>query len=81
MSEGENPGISRREFLRAAGTLGISGGLLGAYAGRALGHNGEDHGSEVAPAETEHLNSHAGNSTVGNVDTSRFDPSAFLRDF
>ena len=37
MSELEKPGISRRDFLRAAGTLGISGGLLGAYAGQAHG--------------------------------------------
>ena len=42
MSEIEKGSISRRDFLRAAGTLGISGGLLGAYAGQALGHNGED---------------------------------------
>ncbi len=77
----ENWGISRRDFLRAAGTLGVSGGLLGAYAGRARGHNGEDHGPDVAQAATEHNSSHGGNSTVGGVDTSRFDPSEFLRDF
>ena len=82
MSEIEKGSISRRDFLRAAGTLGISGGLLGAYAGQALGHNGEDHGSHgAAEAETEHMSSHGGNSTVGNVDTSRFDPSEFVRDF
>jgi manganese oxidase len=82
MSEIEKSSISRRDFLRAAGTLGISGGLLGAYAGQALGHNGEDHGShEAAEAETEHMSSHGGNSTVGNVDTSQFDPSEFVRDF
>ena len=82
MSEIEKSSISRRDFLRAAGTLGISGGLLGAYAGQALGHNGEDHGSHgAAGAETEHMSSHGGNSTVGNVDTSRFDPSEFVRDF
>jgi manganese oxidase len=81
MSEGENPGISRRDFLRAAGTLGISGGLLGANAGRALGHDGEDHGTDIARLEAEQMRSHGGNSTVGEVDTSRFDPSAFLRDF
>ena len=82
MSEIEKGSISRRDFLRAAGTLGISGGLLGAYAGQALGHNGEDHGSHgAAEAETEHMSSHGGNSTVGNVDISRFDPSEFVRDF
>jgi len=77
----ENSGLSRRDFLRGAGTLRISGGLLGAYASRARGHDGEDHGhKEVAPAATEH-GSHGRNSTVGNVDTSRFDPDEFLRDF
>jgi FtsP/CotA-like multicopper oxidase with cupredoxin domain len=75
----EKVGISRRDFLRAAGTVGLSGGLLGAYAGKALGHNGEDHGP--AMVQTEHMNSHGGNSTVGEVDTSRFDPSEFLRHF
>jgi manganese oxidase len=73
--------ISRRDFLRAAGTLGVSGGLLGAYAGGARGHDGEDHGADLAQAATEHDSSHTGNSTVGEVDTSRFDPSEFLRDF
>ena len=86
MSESEKAGISRRDFLRAAGTLGVSGGLLGAYAGRALGHDGEDHGgeiaqAEVAQAEAGHMGSHSSNSTVGDVDTSRFDPGEFLRDF
>ena len=81
MSESEKVGLSRRDFLRAAGTVGISSGLLGAYAGRAHGHDGEVHGADVAQAESGHMNSHGGNSTVGNVDTSRFDPSAFLRDF
>jgi FtsP/CotA-like multicopper oxidase with cupredoxin domain len=79
MGETEKPGLSRRDFLRAAGTLGLSGGLLGAYAGRARGQDGHDHGPEVAEA-TGH-GSHGGNSTVGTVDTSRFDPSEFLRDF
>ena len=66
MSEIEKGSISRRDFLRAAGTLGISGGLLGAYAGQALGHNGEDHGSHgAAEAETEHMSSHAGYITPG----------------
>jgi FtsP/CotA-like multicopper oxidase with cupredoxin domain len=79
MGEIQKPGLSRRDFLRAAGTLGVSGGILGAYAGRARGHDGQDHGSGVAGA-MEH-GSHGGNSTVGSVDTSRFDPGKFLRDF
>jgi FtsP/CotA-like multicopper oxidase with cupredoxin domain len=82
MGEVEEKGISRRDFLRAAGTLGVSGALLGAYAGRASGHDGEQHhGSEVARAVSGHDASHGGNSTVGSVDTSRFDPGRFLRDF
>jgi FtsP/CotA-like multicopper oxidase with cupredoxin domain len=81
MSEVEKRGISRRDFLRAAGTLGVSGAFLGAYAGRADGHDGEHRGGEVARAATEHAASHGGNSTVGSTDTSRFDPSRFLRDF
>jgi FtsP/CotA-like multicopper oxidase with cupredoxin domain len=60
--------------------LGISGTLLGGYAGQARGHNGEDHATEIAQAATDH-SSHGENSTVGDVDTSRFDPSGFLRDF
>ncbi len=81
MSEVGGWDISRRDFLRAAGTLGISGALLGAYSGQARGHDGGDHGADVAQAATEHGSSHGGNSTVGDVDTSRFDPTAFLRDF
>jgi manganese oxidase len=81
MSESEKSGISRRDFLRAAGTLGVSGGILGAYAGRAAGHDGNQHGgAELAQADTGH-DLHGGNGTVGDVDTSRFDPSEFLRDF
>src|SRR3712207_6741582 len=37
----EPRGISRREFLRAAGTLGVSGGLLGAHMGQARGQDGD----------------------------------------
>ncbi len=81
MSQTENWGISRKDFLRAAGTLGISGGLLGAYASKAQGHNGEDHGANAPRVEIEHISSHGGNSTVGSVNTSRFDPTKFLRDF
>ncbi len=81
MEKVEKQGISRRDFLRVAGTLGISGGLLGAYADQARGQGGEHHGHEVSQVATAHTASHSGNSTVGTVDTSRFDPSKFLRDF
>ncbi|HZY66453.1 MAG TPA: multicopper oxidase domain-containing protein [Rubrobacteraceae bacterium] len=78
----EGRGISRRDFLRTAGAvgaLGASGGVLGAHARRALGHDGQ-HGEEVAQVGSAH-SSHGGNGTAGSVDTSRFDPMKFLRDF
>ena len=75
MGEVEQRGISRRDFLRVAGTLGVSGGILGATRdgrwGRTAGTTGGgDHGVGHG--------SHGGNSTVGDVDTSRFDPSRIL---
>jgi manganese oxidase len=76
--------FSRRDFLRASGVVGavgISGGVLGAYAAKARGQDGI-HGSgghgggDVGSAPT-----HMGNTVVGDVDLSRFDPTEFLRDF
>ena len=78
MSEVKKRSISRRDFLRAAGTLGVSGTLLGAHASGAQGQ--EDHGGDVSSAGAEH-SSHGGNETMGSVDTSQFDPSKFLRNF
>ena len=52
MSEIEELGISRRNFLRAAGTLGISGTLLGAHVSRAQGR--ENQGGDVSSAGAEH---------------------------
>jgi manganese oxidase len=77
----EPRGISRREFLRAAGTLGVSGGLLGAHMGQARGQDGGHHSGDAVRTQTQDTGSHGGNGTVGDVDTSRFDPSVFLRDF
>ncbi len=78
--------LSRRDFLRAAGVtgaLGVSGGLLGAQAARGQsqdsGMGGMNHGSAKASEDMMHL--HMGNQTVGDVDLSRFDPTAFLRSF
>jgi manganese oxidase len=76
--------LSRRDFLRASGTvgaLGISGAVLGAYAADARGQDGgagsEHHGGgEVGSTPT-----HMGNTVVGDVDLSRFDPTEFLRSF
>ncbi len=78
MGEVKEHGISRRNFLRAAGTLGVSGALLGAHVSGARGQ--EEREGDVSSAGAEH-SSHGGNETTGSVDTSRFDPSKFLRDF
>ena len=78
MSEVKKRGVSRRDFLRAAGTLGVSGTLLGAHVSGAQGQG--DHSGDVSSAGAEH-SSHGGNETAGSVDTSRFDPSKFLRNF
>lgn len=80
---GENRGISRRDFLRTVGivgALGASGTVLGTHARRALGHDGEQHSEDAGQVGSAH-SSHGGNGTAGSVDTSRFDPMAFLRDF
>src|SRR5829696_1075796 len=81
----DEPGqvLSRRDFLRASGAVGavgISGGVLGAYAADARGQDegvgSGGHGGDVGSAPT-----HMGNTLVGDVDLSRFDPTEFLRDF
>ena len=79
MSEIKERNFSRRNFLRAAGTLGISGALLGASVSGVRGQE-ENRGGGVSSAGAEH-SSHGGNETTGSVDTSQFDPSEFLRDF
>ena len=79
MSEIEELGISRRNFLRTAGVLGVSGALLGGHVSRSQGQE-EDGEGDVSSAGAEH-SSHGGNETTGSVDTSRFEPSEFLRDF
>jgi FtsP/CotA-like multicopper oxidase with cupredoxin domain len=78
MREVQRHGISRRAFLQVAGALGLSGALLGAHASAAQGREGQ--AEDVSSAGAEH-SSHGGNETTGSVDTSRFDPTAFLRDF
>jgi manganese oxidase len=79
MSEVEERIFSRRNFLRASGILGISGALLGAPVSGVRGQE-ENRGGDVSSAGAEH-SSHGGNETTGSVDTSRFDPTEFLRDF
>jgi hypothetical protein len=65
MSEIEELGISRRYFLRAAETLGVSSALLGARVSQAQGQ--EDKGGYISLAGAEH-SSHEGNETTGSVD-------------
>jgi manganese oxidase len=79
VSEIKERNFSRRNFLRATGTLGISGALLGASVSGVRGQE-ENRGEGVSSAGAEH-SSHGGNETTGSVDTSQFDPSEFLRDF
>ncbi len=80
-------GVSRRDFLRAAGAVGAVGasaGVLGAHAGRAAGQGNSggkvagDAGEHDAGAHEGDVGEHGG---TGDVDLSRFDPSEFLRDF
>jgi FtsP/CotA-like multicopper oxidase with cupredoxin domain len=80
--DGWGSGVSRRDFLRAAGVagaLGVSGSLLGARG--ALGHDGEAHGASHGVADSGDMAAHGGNGAVGEVDLSKFDPSKFLRQF
>jgi manganese oxidase len=79
--DGSGSGVSRRDFLRAAGVagaLGVSGSLLGVRA--ALGH-GEVHGASHGAADSGGMAAHGGNGAVGEVDLSKFDPSKFSRQF
>jgi len=69
-------GISRGNFLKAAGVagaVGLSGGLLGVHAARGSVHTGPG-----GPEGGGTAGSHGGNGTVGDVDLSRFDPTVFL---
>ena len=52
MSEIEELSFSRRNFLRAARALGVSGVLLGAHVSQARGQ--EDKGGDVSSAGAEH---------------------------
>jgi manganese oxidase len=79
VSEVEERSFSRRNFLRAGGILGISGALLGIPVSGVRAQE-ENRGGDVSSAGAEH-SSHGGNETTGSVDTSRFDPAEFLRDF
>ncbi len=80
--------LSRKDFLKAAGVtsaLGVSGGLLGAHAGRAAGQEDATGGKVAGDAAEHDAGGHEGmvgqHGGTGDVDLSRFDPSEFLRDF
>ena len=76
--------LSRRDFLRASGavgTVGISGSVLGAYATTARGQDGGHGSGGHGEGEAGSATSHVGNTAVGDVDLSRFDPTEFLRNF
>ena len=60
--------------------MGVSGGVLGARVRQAFGQDHHGGGGTGEMDEAGH-GSHGGNETVGGVDTSRFDPSVFLREF
>lgn len=90
-------GLSRRDFLRAAGitgALGVSGSLLGARVAQAHGRShggGQDAGGggqtgmqqmPDSPVASDAMQElHMGNGARGDVDLSRFDPTEFLRTF
>jgi len=64
--DGSGSGVSRRDFLRAAGVagaLGVSGSLLGARA--ALGHGGEEHGASHGAADSGGMAAHGGMGRLG----------------
>jgi manganese oxidase len=82
----DEPGqlLSRRDFLRtsgAVGAVGISGGVLGAYAADARGQDGGVGSGGHGGGEGGSTPPHMGNTVVGDVDLSRFDPTEFLRSF
>jgi FtsP/CotA-like multicopper oxidase with cupredoxin domain len=66
--------LSRRDLLRGAGALALTGA-----AGAASTVGGRAGAADARRRMAEHL--HDGNMVVGDVDLSRFDPSAYLTDF
>lgn len=70
------PVMNRRQLLAAGGLAAASAGVLGKVA------RAEDnpHQHQLAQ-EFQGAHFHLGNAAVGNVDTSRFDPGAYLKEF
>ncbi|MGH9042945.1 MAG: multicopper oxidase domain-containing protein, partial [Acidimicrobiia bacterium] len=66
-----NRHLSRRQLLAGAGSLAAGGAAT--LSTRAAG--------VTVPADTPHDALHGGNMVIGDVDLSRFDPTAYLTDF
>lgn len=75
----KGPSISRRKLL-AAGSLGAVGAVAGGLLSGRAGAGGNPHRHQLAQ-EFEGAHFHLGNVAVGEVDTSRFDPTRYLKDF
>lgn len=77
--------LTRRQLLRASvggGAAGIAGGLVaGGIASARKQEAGEGVPSQPNAAGHGFAVSHEANSTVGEYDTSRFDPMSYLRSF
>jgi FtsP/CotA-like multicopper oxidase with cupredoxin domain len=72
--------MSRRRLL-AAGSVGAAGAVTSAIARKAAGVQGNPHKSHLAAALEEAHDRHSGNISVGEVDTSTFNPASFLTAF
>ena len=75
------PVMTRRQLLKF-GSLGVAGAAATSLVARAASA-AEDHiggGGATGVANVDH-SAHFGNTTVGDVDLSRFDPMAYLKDF
>jgi FtsP/CotA-like multicopper oxidase with cupredoxin domain len=70
--------LSRRDLLRGAGALAAAG-TTSVMAGAGLTPRAGRAGAEPVHDPAAHL--HGGNMVVGDVDLSRFDPSAYMVDF
>lgn len=68
--------INRRQLLAAGGLTAVSAGLLSKVAGA----RDNPHRHQLAQ-QFEGAHFHLGNAAVGEVDTRRFDPAAYLKEF
>lgn len=75
------PVLSRRQLLKV-GSIGAAGAVSSTLAGK-MATAAEKHVHVVAGTDTAtpDLTGHFGNISVGDVDLSRFDPAAYLKEF